>query len=427
MLRARCISTNVADAATAARCGRQIDPLTESLNQLSFRELLFAAENLAKTRVNDRNLWSKLCDRLRPEIKGNDINQVLRILHALAKVSYKKVGNLEYNIVTTIQISFMNAVERIVLLRHADADPRAVTQYFIDATRLEHIEPNTFQAVIRARVGDLRDFSAFDLCFLLHVAAKLRLADNIIVQAVSREIVDNGDKYETVCRDKALVAMLVRSLAMLQCRNTLFHKIVYSRIPECVDEFSPQEKSNVIFALVVALQDQEYTTEINHIFALLLDTVVDKLQELGNIEVNQLCISLFHLREKLVPFDKRYQALLDDIMGLNLKFKPSTSKMQYKIAPLLDDLKLQHKSEQRVGPYVMDYVIPKLNVAVEVNGYSHFYHQSTEFNAITRLKYKIVNSLGWKVLSVNYFDWKNRSRQSKLEYLAGQLQELVQQ
>ncbi|GIX65393.1 RAP protein, putative [Babesia caballi] len=403
MWRARCMSTNVTAAlggagAAVARRGRQADPLTASLKELTFRELAFAADTLARTRVKDRNLWSRLCDRLKPELKSVDLAHVLRVVHALAKVDYKK-------------IALMNSVERIVLQRHAALEPRAVTQYFIDACRLEHCEPNTFQAVMLSRLGELGRFSAFDLCFLLHVAAKLRLPDRVILDAVSDEICGYPEKYEHLCKDKVLVAMVIRSLALLQHRNGLFDKLVYSRLPGCIYTFGPQEMCNVLFSLVVAFQNEKYGEELTDIVTVLLDRVAKHLKELVYIEVNQLCISLYHLRYKLEPFDPRYQAMLDDIVRLNLEFAPSTSKMQYKISRLLDDLKVRHKAEQRVGPYVMDYVLPQLQVAIEVNGYSHFYHQSTEFNAITRLKYQIVESLGWKMVSVNYFEWKNRSRQ----------------
>ncbi|CDR94815.1 hypothetical protein, conserved [Babesia bigemina] len=424
------MTTNVTTAvvgtasAAAARRGRQLDPLTAGLKELTFRELAAAAETLAKTRVTDGNLWSRLCDRLKPELKSVHLGEALRVVHALAKVPYKK-------------ISLMNVVEKLVLQRHHAVGSRALTQYFIDVTRLQYIEPNTFQAVVQSRIDDLDEFSAFDLCFLLHVAAKLRLADSAIIDKVSHEILNNDDKYDVVCKvrwnpvdhtlhqDKALVAMVIRSLAFLQHRNRLFQKLVYSRLPGYIYTLGPQEMCNVVFSLVVALQDEEYGPEATNIVKVLLDRVSTHLRDLVDIEVNQLCISLFNLKHKLKPFDDKYQVLLDDIVTLNLTFPPSTSKMQYKIARLLDDLKVKHKSEQRIGPYVMDYVLPQLKVAIEVNGYSHFYHQTKEFHAITRLKYQIVRSLGWKVLSVNYFDWKNRSRQRKLEYLGEQLQELL--
>eukprot|EP00371_Babesia_bovis_P000822 XP_001609469.1 hypothetical protein [Babesia bovis T2Bo] len=210
--------------------------------------------------------------------------------------------------------------------------------------------------------------------------------------------------------------MVIRALAMLQSTNTLFNKLVKEIVPQQIDELSPQELCNVIFALVVAFQDVEYTPHVANLLRELLDRVKSQMDQLLNIEINQLCISLYHLRQKLVPFDERFANMLEAITVLDLKFKPSTSKMQYKLAPLLNHLKLQHRAEVQIGPYVMDYVIPRLNVAVEVNGHSHFYHQSTQFHALTKLKYSIVQSLGWQVLSVNYFDWKNKNRQVILQY-----------
>lgn len=219
--------------------------------------------------------------------------------------------------------------------------------------------------------------------------------------------------------------MVIRSLALLQQNNHLFKKLVYQRLPGCIYTFGPQEMCNVLFSLVVGLQDECYTPAVVDIIKVLLDRISAHVTELVEIEVNQLCISLFYLKYVLVPFDAKYQQLLDDITRLNLQFTPSTSKMQYKLGKLLDHLRVKYTPETRIGPYMMDYVLPQLKIAIEVNGYTHFYHQSRDFNAITRLKYKIVEFLGWKVLSVNYFDWKNRCKQNKLEYLSDSINALM--
>lgn len=387
--------------------------LAANLKELKVKELVFAADTLARTSVNDLNFWSQLCDRIKPDLKTTNVADILKVIHALAKVPYKKV-------------SFLNAVDRIVLQRHACIEARALMQYFIDSNRLNHLEPNTFKAVIGSKLNMLSEFHAFDLCFMLHIASKLQLWDPSILDNVSDELCNNAANYEYLCKDKLLVAMVIRSLAFLQQHNDLFKKLVYDRLPGCIYAFGAQEMCNVIFSLVVGLQDETYNPAILDIFRVLLDRVSDNLKDMVDIEVNQLAISLFHLRYKMPHFEDKYQMLLDNIIQLDLQFTPSTSKMQYKLSKLLDHLKVQYTAEKRIGPYVMDYVLPQLQIAIEVNGYSHFYHQSRDFNAITRLKYSIVESLGWKVLSVNYFDWKNRSRQNKLEYLSSAIHALYQ-
>lgn len=73
-------------------------------------------------------------------------------------------------------------------------------QYFIDSNRLNHLEPNTFKAVIGSKLNMLSEFHAFDLCFMLHIASKLQLWDPSILDNVSDELCNNAANYEYLCK-----------------------------------------------------------------------------------------------------------------------------------------------------------------------------------------------------------------------------------
>ncbi len=51
-----------------------------------------------------------------------------------------------------------------------------------------------------------------------------------------------------------------------------------------------------------------------------------------------------------------------------------------------------------------------LQVAIEIDGITHFYVLSRRLKAQSALKYRILSALGWKVVSIPYFEWKKRNR-----------------
>mmetsp|Transcript_16411 Transcript_16411/g.17867 ORF Transcript_16411/g.17867 Transcript_16411/m.17867 type:complete len:88 (-) Transcript_16411:153-416(-) len=46
-------------------------------------------------------------------------------------------------------------------------------------------------------------------------------------------------------------------------------------------------------------------------------------------------------------------------------------------------------------------------IAIEVDGPSHFYANSTKYTAYTKLKHRLLSRMGYKVLHVPYFEWRN--------------------
>eukprot|EP00375_Theileria_parva_P003895 XP_766581.1 hypothetical protein [Theileria parva strain Muguga] len=172
--------------------------------------------------------------------------------------------------------------------------------------------------------------------------------------------------------------MVFRSLSFLQYKNELYMKLLYQGIPSSLYHFGSQELCNCLLSIVVSHLDGNFDQQVKEIINSLLDRISEKLSSLVEIEVNQLGICLYFLRYNMDTFSERYESLFDSIVKLNIKYTPNTSKMQ---------------------------------VAIEVNGYTHFFHNSKELNALTQLKYKILKDMGWNVVGVNYYSWKNRNKQ----------------
>merc|ERR1712079_158443 len=84
-------------------------------------------------------------------------------------------------------------------------------------------------------------------------------------------------------------------------------------------------------------------------------------------------------------------------------------------------LGLPYHAEGSVGPYLLDYVLPE-QIAVEVDGYKHFYAFSQRPTAKTGLKLRVLQAMGWRVVSIPHFDWLPRTSDDRLTFLANRIE-----
>ncbi|KAK2197622.1 bifunctional RAP domain/Restriction endonuclease type II-like [Babesia duncani] len=390
-----------------------VSDLRNQLKEFSTQQIIFTFNTLARSGVRDWNLWHLLCEHVKPQVKYMHVDDVLQVVHSLAKIAYKK-------------ISLLNVINSILLNKNIILSTRQTTQYLIDLKKLDILDPNTFISLVTPKLNEEIDlFSAFDLCFIIHICSKLQIADTFIIQSTSAHLLSNKEKLLQVLKDKILVIIVLRSLAFLESPNELFNHLLYERLPSCIYNFGTQELCNSLFALVLSHLELPFHQISIDVTNAILDAISMDIEHLVNIEVNQLQICLYYLKYNFSAYQEKHEKLLNEIDSLQLRTTPSSSKMQGKVGKLLDEMRIKHQSEMRIGPYTLDYAIVPHKVAIEVNGYTHFYHQTTRMNANTRLKYKILQSMGWNVCSINYFDWKNKGKQEKLEYLSRELKPLL--
>ena len=63
-------------------------------------------------------------------------------------------------------------------------------------------------------------------------------------------------------------------------------------------------------------------------------------------------------------------------------------------------------------------------IAIEVDGPSHFYVNTTKYTAYTKLKHRLLTRMGYKVLHVPYFEWRKlRGAKERENYMKAKLQE----
>jgi len=76
--------------------------------------------------------------------------------------------------------------------------------------------------------------------------------------------------------------------------------------------------------------------------------------------------------------------------------------------------------------FSLDLAQPKSKLAVEVDGPSHYLKDGGEYvvNGATRLKSRLLRSLGWTIAHVSFFDWDHRSEPERRQLVAAKLAEL---
>ncbi|KAF4695178.1 Long-chain-fatty-acid--CoA ligase 3 [Perkinsus olseni] len=98
----------------------------------------------------------------------------------------------------------------------------------------------------------------------------------------------------------------------------------------------------------------------------------------------------------------------------------SNSKFQESIKGVLKACDLEYEEEVVAGTYILDYAVGSL--ALEADGFTHFYAGTENFTAKTKLKHRILRSLGWTTVSLPYFEMKNRGLQQRTEYFVNAIE-----
>lgn len=100
----------------------------------------------------------------------------------------------------------------------------------------------------------------------------------------------------------------------------------------------------------------------------------------------------------------------------------TSSSAHKELSHLLNLMGVRHRNEVQFGPYLIDIVPATASnqlVAIEYDGPTHFYAETTMRTAKSILKHEILESAGWRVIHVPYQEWAQLvSSKQKLVYLA---------
>ena len=91
---------------------------------------------------------------------------------------------------------------------------------------------------------------------------------------------------------------------------------------------------------------------------------------------------------------------------LKFKSKPLISTFQSIISEHLNLMKISHKQEIKIGPYLVDFLIEPKTI-IEVDGESHFIPETQTMTWLSLIKIRQLKKLGYNVINFPYFEWQD--------------------
>ena len=270
--------------------------------------------------------------------------------------------------------------------------------------------------------------SVFDKAELLSLLSRLNLRPFSHLVFAKEELSNDSepnaiffsspDLTELLEEGKSANGRLVGSLHAMS-KLDMYSSPAFNRlmkmIPSRISDLSPSELGNSLHAVGSALALQPYEDkEISEELAVnLIRTIERRKRDIPLSVVNQ--VGLVHFANPdLVPtslLDLR--AFCQEAVKVSEKDDKvneiRVSKAQKVIRNAIDLLGLSElvKEEYPVGPFRIDFAIPHLRLAIEINGPYHYYYKTTEPTTKTRLKHKALAKKGFTVLEIDYLEMKN--------------------
>eukprot|EP00913_Durusdinium_trenchii_P031973 g29946.t1 len=351
-----------------------------SLQRLGREELLFLLKEVSCAGERDRQLW---------KVYSKKAHQMLcDIVRALCRVHYHRW-------------SLLNAVKRRMRSREIQSlSPRRFTQLLSDLRRLNFVDGPMLQDVLKHWQFEekIQELDAFDLCLLLIAFARCSM------------------------REEEPAAGSLYAMALLDYQDDTAFFLAAKALPRCLGHASQQELVNIAFALVVL------DLPAAELFSFALERLALQADTLEPVAVHALRIVAHAVKfpEALRPAMRnslevpeikgRSVKALQEVLGktqhMAIQCATTSSKLQRAIERYFKELQVQHLPEQAVGPYVPDFILPK-KIAVEVDGFTHFYAFSQRLTAKSELKRRIFNALGWGVVSLPHFKWLPMNHQER--------------
>ena len=94
----------------------------------------------------------------------------------------------------------------------------------------------------------------------------------------------------------------------------------------------------------------------------------------------------------------------DQFNNYKIRMRHQTTNLQFNVKQVLDQLKIAYVEEKIINIYFVDFFIAP-NICLEVNGSLHYRADSHQATNLTLKKTRHLTNLGYKVVTVPYFEW----------------------
>lgn len=312
------------------------------------------------------------------------------------------------------------------------------------------LRPDTVMKFV-SRPEFVQNLSVLDKCELLTVMSRLNLKphDQMMWKINGQEneyaifLCDSDlEKLKTYFdrgiangRIAACILALVK-LDFFSFRQYSTFSSILRLIPALIEEFSPMELANIAYAITtsVVLESEDEAGllpigESDFRIRLVIQILRNLYRKRSNVTVaamNQ--IGVVHYTFKNGASDiycdeisrvHHLRKFLDECLSMAEKDTVNElreSKAQQVVHKAIDKIGLFDimKDEVAVGPFRLDFAIPELSIAIEIDGPYHFYYKSNDVTAKTRFKRIVIeNQERYRIISVPYYELKEEGDKVK--------------
>eukprot|EP00929_Paragymnodinium_shiwhaense_P007052 TRINITY_DN111011_c0_g1_i1.p1 TRINITY_DN111011_c0_g1~~TRINITY_DN111011_c0_g1_i1.p1 ORF type:complete len:523 (-),score=95.19 TRINITY_DN111011_c0_g1_i1:235-1803(-) len=402
-------------AAGAAETGVDTFSQPRGLERYGRSELVFLLDAVSRAGNRDPKVWASYAKRVLGEVDHCSVEDLCSILSSFRRANFAKKAILK-------------VVSRRLRKEAPAVSPRLLSQAVSDLRRLGYLSGPLLMALTRGADSRLIEFDTFDLPLLLHAFAQVSMRDESRVAAIGQVLQSRGRELSSTS-----VATALYALSLLDCGNDgTANRLALSLAPRRLTDASGRDLTSMAFSLVIL------DLPAGELLSFILERLTRHAEDLRPVEVHALRIVDYCLRlpSSLRPAmqqsfladpatQERAHQAMDQIAkiqdGVKIPYAVCSSKLQRHLSKYFDRLELPHLGEGVVGPYTLDFVLPG-KVAIEVDGYKHYYAFSRRLTAKSQLKLRLLEAMGWNVVSLPHFEWLPKREDERLAYLAEAVQ-----
>ncbi|VWU52459.1 RAP protein, putative [Hepatocystis sp. ex Piliocolobus tephrosceles] len=384
-------------------------------------KVMYLIKNVHTIDIREKGILNNISNLLKKHINELNIEEMYLVIHTFSKLKF-------------IKYSLYNNIIKNIINKKPLMNTRTLTQMLLDLHKLSALDLNVLTFFTQHYIiNSFYNFTLFDITMILYIFNKYNYNDATVVSQICKTIQECFLPF--INEDKGVLTTILLSLTMLSLNYDFYLNLLEKYVYNKYEQFEIKYLCNIAYSIALWLANQPVqhkhitiTTDKNinddklqhnskELLITMLNDIVSLLlknmHKLKNEELKQVHIALYYLN----VIGMRYENNIKTIEKKNIKNNITTSRMQDQIEKIFKELGVKVEKEIPVGPYMLDFALKKRKICIEINGFTHYYTSNGKINAKTNLKYFILNKLNWKVVTIEYMDWKNKKKEEKIKYI----------
>jgi len=276
-----------------------------------------------------------------------------------------------------------------------------------------------FEAVAAEVPRRISDFNAQAIANIVWAFATANATADPLFKVLAAEIPRRIGEF-TAAQN---MANTVWAFATASVTADQLFNVVAAEVPRRIGEFNAQNMVNTVWAFACVGWKQ------HQIFRELGSSIATHLNDFNEVQKSQLYLVALYVQIQWPNLDSPLSAFLHSFRPAYTRFESNPSQLQHDVSTMMEQIGWVHTFEHETAEgFSLDLAEPKLKLAVEVDGPSHYLKELSSgrsvVNGATRFKTRLLRSFGWTVAHISFFDWQGTSESEKRQLAAAKLDEL---